>query len=211
MRGLLVKSTLIMRENLELMNERGINVPVMLGGAALTRRYVEDDLVPLYNGQLFYARDAFDGLHTMDLLTGSGAHAEQTASAAKAAAARAAAGNGTSTEVAAADEADESEDLVGEDAKLGVRAARARPRGVLKSRERHVAHHPLGREPERAHPARAVLRLARRRGRPARRRSFASSTRRRSSRGSGSSSRGARRRKSTAPSSRRRCAPSTTS
>ena len=70
MSGLLVKSTLIMRENLELMNERGIKVPVVLGGAALTRRYVEDDLKSLYHGQLFYARDAFAGLHTMDQLVG---------------------------------------------------------------------------------------------------------------------------------------------
>src|SRR5437868_5887299 len=50
MSGLLVKSTLIMRDNLELMNERGITVPVVLGGAALTRRYVEDDLRSVYNG-----------------------------------------------------------------------------------------------------------------------------------------------------------------
>src|SRR4030095_16420927 len=70
MSGLLVKSTLIMRENLELMNERGIKVPVVLGGAALTRRYVEDDLKSLYHGQLYYARDAFAGLHTMDSLVG---------------------------------------------------------------------------------------------------------------------------------------------
>ncbi len=129
MSGLLVKSTLIMNENLELMNERGINVPVVLGGAALTRRYVEDDLKSLYKGALFYARDAFAGLHTMDLLTGSGAHAEPAA--AKAVAANAGAGNGSSV----ASEAEEADDLVGEDAKLGVRAARARPRGVLKSRE----------------------------------------------------------------------------
>src|SRR5947207_4232769 len=68
MSGLLVKSTLIMKENLELMNERSITVPVVLGGAALTRRYVEDDLKSLYNGKLYYARDAFAGLHTMDKL-----------------------------------------------------------------------------------------------------------------------------------------------
>ena len=61
MSGLLVKSTLVMRDNLELMNERGINVPVILGGAALNRRYVDADLIPLYNGKLYYARDAFDG------------------------------------------------------------------------------------------------------------------------------------------------------
>src|SRR4051812_6363714 len=76
MSGLLVKSTLIMRDNLELMNERGINVPVILGGAALNRRYVDADLIPLYNGRLFYARDAFDGLHAMDeLLQGRRAEA----------------------------------------------------------------------------------------------------------------------------------------
>ncbi len=68
MSGLLVKSTLIMRDNLELMNERSINVPVVLGGAALTRRYVEADLEPLYDGKLFYAKDAFDGLYVMDKL-----------------------------------------------------------------------------------------------------------------------------------------------
>jgi 5-methyltetrahydrofolate--homocysteine methyltransferase len=133
MSGLLVKSTLIMRENLELMNERGIDVPVVLGGAALTRRYVEQDLESLYRGRLFYARDAFDGLHTMDLLTGSGAHAGQSEQA-KAASAKAGAGNGAASDGAEASE-DDAEELVGEDAKLGVRAARARPRGVLKSRE----------------------------------------------------------------------------
>src|SRR5918997_2193939 len=51
MSGLLVKSTLVMRDNLEIMNERGINIPVVLGGAALNRRYVDDELVPLYNGK----------------------------------------------------------------------------------------------------------------------------------------------------------------
>ncbi|RMG07485.1 MAG: methionine synthase, partial [Acidobacteria bacterium] len=70
MSGLLVKSTLIMRDNLEIMNERGITVPVILGGAALNRKYVEEELVPLYKGRLFYARDAFDGLHAMDEITG---------------------------------------------------------------------------------------------------------------------------------------------
>src|SRR3954447_25914784 len=131
MSGLLVKSTLIMRENLELMKERGINVPVVLGGAALTRRYVEEDLESLYAGRLFYARDAFDGLHTMDSLTGSGAQGKSQTDKAKAATAKAGAGNAVSS----VSEAEEAEDLVGEDAKLGVRAARARPRGVLKSRE----------------------------------------------------------------------------
>ncbi len=63
--GLLVKSTVIMRENLEEMNRRGIDLPVILGGAALTRSYVEDDCRAIYNGALYYAKDAFEGLHTM--------------------------------------------------------------------------------------------------------------------------------------------------
>jgi len=66
MSGLLVKSTLIMKENLEVMNERNITTPVVLGGAALTRRYVEGDLRSIYRGPVFYARDAFDGLHFME-------------------------------------------------------------------------------------------------------------------------------------------------
>jgi len=63
--GLLVKSTVVMRDNLKILNERGLKPPVILGGAALTRRYVEQDLKPLYSGQVFYARDAFDGLDLM--------------------------------------------------------------------------------------------------------------------------------------------------
>ncbi|MGH9031735.1 MAG: vitamin B12 dependent-methionine synthase activation domain-containing protein, partial [Acidimicrobiia bacterium] len=72
MSGLLVKSTLIMRENLEELNQQGLDrIPVMLGGAALTRTYVERDLRDIYNGRLFYGKDAFEGLHTMDtLMTG---------------------------------------------------------------------------------------------------------------------------------------------
>jgi 5-methyltetrahydrofolate--homocysteine methyltransferase len=71
MSGLLVKSTLIMKENLEVMNERGITVPVILGGAALTRRYVEQDLRPRYRGTVLYANDAFDGLRYMEqIVTG---------------------------------------------------------------------------------------------------------------------------------------------
>jgi 5-methyltetrahydrofolate--homocysteine methyltransferase len=66
MSGLLVKSTLIMKENLELMRQRGISTPVILGGAALTRRFVENDLRPLYGGELRYAKDAFDGLRLME-------------------------------------------------------------------------------------------------------------------------------------------------
>ncbi|HWC40158.1 MAG TPA: methionine synthase [Acidimicrobiales bacterium] len=69
MSGLLVKSTLIMRENLEEMNDRGLSgLPVLLGGAALTRTYVERDLRQVYDGRLFYGRDAFEGLRTMDRL-----------------------------------------------------------------------------------------------------------------------------------------------
>jgi 5-methyltetrahydrofolate--homocysteine methyltransferase len=69
MSGLLVKSTLIMRENLEIMNERQMtNVPVLLGGAALTRTYVERDLREIYQGRLFYGKDAFEGLRVLDQL-----------------------------------------------------------------------------------------------------------------------------------------------
>jgi 5-methyltetrahydrofolate--homocysteine methyltransferase len=69
MSGLLVKSTLIMRENLMEMTERGLSgTPVILGGAALTRTYVERDLRSEYQGRLFYGKDAFEGLATMDKL-----------------------------------------------------------------------------------------------------------------------------------------------
>jgi 5-methyltetrahydrofolate--homocysteine methyltransferase len=67
MSGLLVKSTVVMRENLEEMSRQGLQLPVMLGGAALTRRYVEEDCVKAYAaGRVAYARDAFDGLGLMD-------------------------------------------------------------------------------------------------------------------------------------------------
>jgi 5-methyltetrahydrofolate--homocysteine methyltransferase len=73
MSGLLVKSTVVMRENLEEMARQGLDIPVLLGGAALTRNYVEDDCVRAYgNGRVAYARDAFDGLHLMDKVTGNG-------------------------------------------------------------------------------------------------------------------------------------------
>ena len=73
MSGLLVKSTVVMRENLEEMSRQGLEVPVLLGGAALTRNYVEDDCVRAYaSGRVAYARDAFDGLHLMDKVTGNG-------------------------------------------------------------------------------------------------------------------------------------------
>ena len=69
MSGLLVKSTRIMRDNLEELNDRGLsNIPVLLGGAALTRTYVEKDLREVYDGRLFYGKDAFEGLRVMDRL-----------------------------------------------------------------------------------------------------------------------------------------------
>jgi 5-methyltetrahydrofolate--homocysteine methyltransferase len=69
MSGLLVKSTLIMRDNLEELNTKQLErIPVLLGGAALTRTYVERDLREVYAGRLFYGRDAFEGLHVMDRL-----------------------------------------------------------------------------------------------------------------------------------------------
>jgi 5-methyltetrahydrofolate--homocysteine methyltransferase len=129
MSGLLVKSTLIMRDNLELMNERGIDVPVILGGAALNRRYVDNDLIPLYEGQLFYARDAFDGLHAMDELTGDESKVQSPKSKV------AVAGNGSSADGVvlsdtAVDTVTDAEDLVGEDAKLGKAAARVSTRSA---------------------------------------------------------------------------------
>jgi len=119
MSGLLVKSTLIMRDNLEIMNERGINVPVILGGAALNRKYVDNDLVPLYNGKLFYARDAFDGLHAMDKLTNPESEVQSAESKAKAVSV------GSNEIIQTVEDA---EDLVGEDAKLGTKAARVSSR-----------------------------------------------------------------------------------
>ncbi|HXG85204.1 MAG TPA: methionine synthase [Pyrinomonadaceae bacterium] len=131
MSGLLVKSTLVMRDNLEIMNERGIDVPVVLGGAALNRRYVDDELVPLYNGKLFYARDAFDGLHAMDLLAAGEAESKVQSPKSKVAVA----GNGSSKDQKPKTEdqttiqtVEDAEDLVGEDAKLGKQAARVKSR-----------------------------------------------------------------------------------
>ncbi len=115
MSGLLVKSTLIMKENLELMNERRITVPVILGGAALTRRYVDEDLKSLYKGRLFYARDAFAGLHTMDKLVGGNGHTATDVA---------------ELEIPRLEIADDTEDLIGEEAKLGIKKP-ARPRGVI--------------------------------------------------------------------------------
>jgi len=68
MSGLLVKSTVVMKENLEELNSRGLGArwPILLGGAALTRAYVEVDLAEMYAGEVRYARDAFEGLRLMD-------------------------------------------------------------------------------------------------------------------------------------------------
>ena len=70
MSGLLVKSTVVMKENLQEMNARGLAArwPVLLGGAALTRAYVEQDLAEVYEGEVRYARDAFEGLRLMDAI-----------------------------------------------------------------------------------------------------------------------------------------------
>ncbi len=73
MSGLLVKSTVVMRDNLERMTQDGIELPVFLGGAALTRNYVEGDCVAAYgSGRVAYARDAFDGLSLMDKVVNGG-------------------------------------------------------------------------------------------------------------------------------------------
>ncbi|MEN2982485.1 MAG: homocysteine S-methyltransferase family protein [Thermus sp.] len=69
MSGLLVKSTLVMKENLEYMRERGYTLPVILGGAALTRSFVEEELRRIYPN-VYYAEDAFEGLRLMEALTG---------------------------------------------------------------------------------------------------------------------------------------------
>ncbi len=68
MSGLLVKSTVVMRDNLAELSSRGLagRWPVLLGGAALTRAYVEQDLAAVFDGQVRYARDAFEGLRLMD-------------------------------------------------------------------------------------------------------------------------------------------------
>ena len=70
MSGLLVKSTVVMRDNLAELNSRALagRWPVLLGGAALTRAYVEQDLAAVFDGQVRYARDAFEGLRLMDAM-----------------------------------------------------------------------------------------------------------------------------------------------
>jgi 5-methyltetrahydrofolate--homocysteine methyltransferase len=125
MSGLLVKSTLVMRDNLELMNERGIKVPVILGGAALNRRYVDADLIPLYQGKLFYARDAFDGLHAMDELAGENAESAKKSKAASVSSSVSSAADDVGTQNT---QNEDTDDLVGEDAKLGTVAARVSSR-----------------------------------------------------------------------------------
>ncbi len=84
MSGLLVKSTLIMRDNLLEMNARNLQgFPVILGGAALTRSYVEQDLRDVYDGKVFYAQDAFEGLRLMEELCNDQADQEKNKNGAK--------------------------------------------------------------------------------------------------------------------------------
>jgi 5-methyltetrahydrofolate--homocysteine methyltransferase len=82
MSGLLVKSTVVMRENLEELNSRGFAArwPVLLGGAALTRAYVENDLAEVYQGEVRYARDAFEGLRLMDAIAAARANPQLSVS-----------------------------------------------------------------------------------------------------------------------------------
>jgi 5-methyltetrahydrofolate--homocysteine methyltransferase len=70
--GLLVKSTVIMKENLEYMAAHGFDIPVILGGAALTRDFVERECQAVYKGPVFYAEDAFSGLHLMEKICSGG-------------------------------------------------------------------------------------------------------------------------------------------
>ena len=65
MSGLLVKSTAVMKENLEELQKMGIKVPVLLGGAALTKNFIDEYCRPYYDGPIFYCRDAFDGVVSM--------------------------------------------------------------------------------------------------------------------------------------------------
>src|SRR5271155_852880 len=74
--GLLVKSTLEMKYVIQDLQRQKLEFPVICGGAALTRKYVEDDLRREYSNAVFYAEDAFAGLHVMeDLVTEDGARA----------------------------------------------------------------------------------------------------------------------------------------
>ncbi|KAM3103162.1 methionine synthase [Phormidesmis sp. 146-12] len=76
MSGLLVKSTAFMKENLAVFNEKGITVPVILGGAALTPKFVHDDCQKTYKGKVVYGKDAFSDLHFMDKLMPAKENAE---------------------------------------------------------------------------------------------------------------------------------------
>ena len=103
MSGLLVKSTVIMRENLEEMNRRNVRTPVILGGAALTRAYVEDDCRKIYEGALYYAKDAFEGLETMERVVSGEERPEPTgASKRSSTSTRVPAETGSGTDTAAA-------------------------------------------------------------------------------------------------------------
>jgi len=113
MSGLLVKSTLVMKENLEVLNERGLEPPIVLGGAALTRRYVEHDLRGLYRGVVVYANDAFDGLHFMERLKTEGLEGFRPAA---------------NSEVQADDESEET--LTGSEAKIALALKEAGESGV---------------------------------------------------------------------------------
>ena len=72
MSGLLVKSTNEMKSNLEELQKQNINIPVLLGGAALTKSFVDDFCRPIYDGDIFYARDAFDGVIAMQRIEAGG-------------------------------------------------------------------------------------------------------------------------------------------
>lgn len=65
MSGLLVKSTQVMKENLERLQSEGVKVPIMLGGAALNRSFIDEYCRPFYDGPIFYCKDAFDGVVAM--------------------------------------------------------------------------------------------------------------------------------------------------
>jgi 5-methyltetrahydrofolate--homocysteine methyltransferase len=79
--GLLVKSTAVMKENLAFMEERGLRIPVILGGAALTRDFVADQCQPVYGGRVLYAEDAFEGLRHMDAIVAGGVAGQPEAKA----------------------------------------------------------------------------------------------------------------------------------
>lgn len=125
MSGLLVKSTVVMKENLELMQRRGLRIPVILGGAALTRRYVDQDLRAVYEAPLRYARDAFDGLRFMeDVAMGVLASADPEIDS----------GNGDGPVAAGTPEGDLPDDAPG--------GASMESALHLRSRQEHVADHP---------------------------------------------------------------------